>query len=74
MTPVRVTLDSQFVEKLRHLPESGMGYQRVRVRLRDGRLLEHAVVLNGQLLQLADDVGPVAPPDIVDVELESATR
>lgn len=71
---MRLTLDSQLVEKLRHLPESGMGYQRVRVRLRDGRVLEHAIVLNGQLLQLADDVGPLSPPDIVDVELEPATR
>lgn len=71
---MRVTLDARWIEKLRQLPESGMGYQRVRVRLRDGRVLEHAVVLNGRLLQLADEVGPIAPPDIVELELEEATR
>ncbi len=71
---MRLTLDSPWIEKLRSLPESGMGYQRVRIRLRDGRVLENAIVLNGRLLQLADDIGPVATPDIVDLELEPARR
>jgi hypothetical protein len=42
----------------------------VRVRLKDGRVIEHVVVLNGRLLDLTEDVGPVTPPDILDVELE----
>ncbi|MEX2155913.1 MAG: hypothetical protein WD773_03625 [Gemmatimonadales bacterium] len=71
---MRVTLDSQWMDKLRRLPESGMGYQRVRVKLRDGRVLDDAVVLNAQVLQLADDVGAVVAQDIVDLELEPVKR
>lgn len=71
---MRLTLDSRWIEKLRHMPESGMGYQRVRVSLRDGRVLGDAVVLNAQVLQLADNVGPVASQDIVDLELEPGRR
>jgi hypothetical protein len=68
---VRLQLDARWIEKLRNQPESGMGYQRVRVRLKDGRVIEDVVVLNGSLLDLTEDVGPVTPPDIVDLELES---
>jgi hypothetical protein len=68
---VRLHLDARWIEKLRNQPESGMGYQRVRVRLKDGRVIEDVVVLNGRLLDLTEDVGPVTPPDIVDLELES---
>ena len=69
---MRLTLDTRWTEKLRQLPESGMGYQLVRVRLRDGRTLKHAVALNAQLLQLPDDVGSIRASDIVDLEFEPA--
>ncbi len=71
---MRLTLDSRWIEELRRMPESGMGYQRVRVKLRDGRVLGDAIVLNAQVLQLGDDVGPVVAQDIVDLELEPAKR
>jgi hypothetical protein len=71
---VRLTLDSHWIEKLRRMPESGMGYQRVRVTLRDGRVLGDAIVLNAQVLQLGDDVGPVVAQDIMDVELQPAKK
>jgi hypothetical protein len=68
---VRLALDDRWIEKLRRQPESGMGYQRVRVRLRDGRVIEQAVVFNGRVLDLTEDVGPVTSPDIVDLEVET---
>ncbi len=34
---MQVTLDDKWIEHLVELPESGMGYQCVQVRLRDGR-------------------------------------
>jgi hypothetical protein len=71
---MRLPLDSAWTEKLRRMPESGMGYQRVRVKLRDGRVLGDAIVLNAQVLQLGDDVGPVAGQDIVDLELDQVKR
>jgi hypothetical protein len=52
------------------MPETGMGYQRVRVKLRDGPVLDNVVVLNAWVLQLTDDVGVVATQDIIDLELQ----
>ena len=68
---MRLALEDRWIEKLRHQPESGMGYQRVRVRLRDGRIIAQAVVLNGRFLDFKEDVGSVTSPDIVDLEVES---
>src|SRR5438046_6328047 len=68
---MRLALEDRWIEKLRSQPESGMGYQRVRVRLRDGRIIAQAVVLNGRFLDFKEDVGSVTSPDIVDLEVES---
>ena len=68
---MRLALEDRWIEKLRREPESGMGYQRVRVRLRDGRIIAQAVVLNGRFLDFKEDVGSVTSPDIVDLEVES---
>ena len=65
---MRLALEDRWIEKLRSQPESGMGYQRVRVRLRDGRIIAQAVVLNGRFLDFKEDVGSVTSPDIVDLE------
>ena len=55
---LRIKLDKRWVELLLKLPESGMGYQRVDVRMADGRELKNAVVLNAELLELPDNFGP----------------
>jgi hypothetical protein len=61
---MRVRLDPRLIQKLLRLPESGMGYQRVDVRLADGRELRDIVVFNAEEaeLQVAD-----ANVGIVDV-------
>lgn len=46
-----------------------MGYQRVRVRLKDGRTLDDAVVLNAEILQVPDSIRILRPSDIVEIEL-----
>lgn len=66
---MRVQLDRRWSEKLADMPESGMGYQRVRVRLKSGRTVEDAMVYNASVLELPDDAAPVAPRDIADIEL-----
>ncbi|MGH9338279.1 MAG: hypothetical protein ACRD1R_01480 [Acidobacteriota bacterium] len=55
---IRIKLDKQWVERLLKLPESGMGYQRVDVRMADGRELKDAVVLNAEFLELPEDFKP----------------
>ena len=36
-------------------PESGMGYQRVDVRLADNREITNTIVFNGEQIELPDD-------------------
>ena len=69
---VRMTLDKRSRKRLLQLPESGMGYQQVRIRLRDGRTIQHAVALNAELLEIPDDTPQFAVGDIVEIELERA--
>ena len=61
---MRIKLDKRWVERLLAMPESGMGYQRVDVKLADGRELKDAVVLNAELLEVPDDFGLATITDI----------
>ncbi|MGH7614605.1 MAG: hypothetical protein ACREMW_11280 [Gemmatimonadales bacterium] len=65
---MRLTLEKKWTERLVNLPESGMGYQRVLVRLKDGRMLENVVVLNGQVLEVPDAVREFTSRDILAIE------
>lgn len=65
---MRVHLDATWIERLTKLPESGMGYQRVRVRLRGGRVIEAAIVLNAEILEVADDAGAFTEADIAQID------
>lgn len=47
-------------------PESGMGYQRVDIRLADGRQLKGAIVLNCELLEVPDDF---SVDGVLDIQL-----
>jgi len=57
-------LSRKWVDKLVNLPEAGMGYQTVDVRLKDGRTVKGLIVLNCQ-----DIMGTVyfSEDDIVDI-------
>jgi len=63
----------RFVEKLADLPEHGMGWQAVRVRLRDGRDVRHLIATNSQYIYVFDGE-PFASDDIVEVDLEDVGR
>ena len=66
---MRLRLDSKWIERLTQLPESGMGYQRVRVSLRGGRVIEPAVVHNAEFLEVADDTVAFTEGEIANIEL-----
>lgn len=53
---MRVKLDKKWSDYLVSKPESGMGYQRVDVRLQDGRLIENLTVFNAEDLELPDEI------------------
>jgi hypothetical protein len=61
-----VRLPEYWSERLIHLPESGMGYQRVNIVLKEGKVLKNVTVLNAEECQVSD---PFEPSDIVDVQL-----
>ena len=66
---MRVQLDRRWTEKLAQMPESGMGYQRVRVRLKAGRTVDEALVYNASVLEVPDGVEPFGAQDIAQIAL-----
>lgn len=65
-----IKLPESFINKLINLPESGMGYQIVKVILRNGKVLKKQKVLNSELLML-DENELIQAIDIANIELES---
>lgn len=57
-------LEQRWTRQLVSLPESGMGYQRVDVRLADGRQVIDALVFNAQEIELPADCYDVAIEEI----------
>jgi hypothetical protein len=65
---MRVKLDDRFVRMLLAWPESGMGYQRVDLRLADGRELRDVCVFNAEEAELPEAVADVS---ITDMQLHT---
>lgn len=63
---VTVKLDKKWVDYLIRQPESGMGYQKVDVRLRDKRVLTSVLVFNAEDLELPEECVGV---DIEEIQL-----
>lgn len=66
-----IKLPESFVNKLVTLPESGMGYQVVKIILRSGRVLRRQKVINSEYLML-DENQHLLVNDIKTIDLESA--
>lgn len=64
MTTVR--LPEIWSERLAQLPETGMGYQKVNIILKWGKMLKDVIVFNAEECQVPE---PFQPSDIVDVQL-----
>ncbi len=65
-----IKLPESLINKLINLPESGMGYQIVKVILRNGKILKKHKVFNSELLMLEENE-LIRAIDIANVELES---
>lgn len=66
-----IKLPESFVNKLVNLPESGMGYQLVKIILRSGKVLHQQKVINSEYLLLEGNQDLVVI-DIKNIDLESA--
>ena len=62
-------LSDSFINILINLPESGMGYQLVKVILKNGIVLHQHKVLNSELLMLEENEN-ITVKDIDKIELE----
>jgi hypothetical protein len=63
-------LTSSFINVLLNLPESGMGYQLVKVNLKSGEVLHQHKVINSELLMLEENEN-ISIEDIEKIELEN---
>ncbi len=69
MNEMRIRLEPRWTKRLLELPESGMGYQRVDIRLVDGRELKDVMVFNAEEIEVPDEF---ARAQIKDVRLHTA--
>jgi hypothetical protein len=64
-----IKLSDSFINILVSLPENGMGYQIVKVFLKDGKILHRHKVLNSEILMLEENEN-ISNKDIDNIELE----
>jgi len=64
-----IKLPESFINKLINLPETGMGYQIVKVIMRSGKILHGQKVLNSEFLMLEEN-DTIHIKDIEKIELE----
>jgi len=69
MNEMRIKLEPRWTKRLLELPESGMGYQRVDIRLVDGRELKDLLVFNAEEIEVPEEF---ARTQIKDVRLRTA--
>ena len=65
-----IKLPESFANKLVNLPESGMGYQLVKIILRSGKVLHRQKVINSEYLLLEGNQDLLVI-DIKNIDLES---
>ena len=61
---MRVKLDQRWTKRLLELPKSGMGYQRIDVRLADGRELRDLLVFNADEIEVSGGFADAAIADV----------
>lgn len=66
---MRIKLSKHWVEILSNLPESGMGYQKVNVKLKNGKVINNALVFNAEELEIPNTKTKIILSDIVDIEI-----
>jgi hypothetical protein len=66
-----IKLPESFINKLINLPESGMGYQIVKVILMSGKVLHRQKVINSQYLMLEGNQDFLVH-DIKNIDLEQS--
>ena len=71
---MRLQLTRRWTQRLRTLPEQGIGYQRVDVTLRSGQRVRDVIVFNAQEAQWPDERAPIEIADIAEIEVADPQR
>jgi len=66
---LEITLPEHLIKKLQELPETGMGYQVVNFKLKNGTALKSVTVLNSSIVLLDNDMDV---SEIIKVELSKS--
>ena len=66
---MRLQLSQKWSKRLCELPETGMGYQRVDVLLKNGRRVKRVLVFNAQEVEWPDEYQRIESADILNFEL-----
>jgi hypothetical protein len=61
-------LNEFWTQRLAQLPESGMGYQRVDITLKDHRVIQNVIVFNAEECQTDEEFRTT---DIVDIRIHT---
>lgn len=61
-----VRLNKFWKQRLAQMPESGMGYQRVTLSLKNNRLIENVMVFNGEECQTDEAFNP---DEVIDIRV-----
>ena len=69
--PRRLILSEHHIQHLLSLPETGMGYQRVRITLKSGAIVNNVMVENASHAIVPDGSPVFTDADIQSIELES---
>ena len=69
---VRLHLNDRWSTALCQLPETGMGYQRVDVLLRDGRRVKDVLVFNAEKVEWPAEQHRIDTDDIIDILLSDS--
>ena len=64
---MRFLLNRQWANRLCALPESGMGFQRVDIVLRDGEKVKNVLVLNARHVEWPNEKRAISSDDIAEI-------
>lgn len=64
---MHIHLNEKWSDALCEFPESGMGYQRVDIRLRNGRQVKQVLVFNAEVMEWPDEYRRIRVDDIADM-------
>lgn len=66
---MRIKLNRRWIEVLSNLPESGMGYQKVNVELKNGKIIKDVFVFNAEELEIPNKKSKIGFSDIVNIKI-----